>query len=425
MDKIGHLWRLIVADIPREQYKAIFSICLVDYFLMMGYSINRPISQSIFLSAFTEKGLPYAWLFVAIVCAAAVAILNKLLNKFDIIRLYSASAAATALIVALITAGHYFPGESLIYKASAFLSFTLKDIYVVILLEQVWSYCNLIFNNKSAAKLYGFFTAIGTIGSLCGNLAVSQLSQVMGSNNLLWGASIGIALSAYIFFSRERGAEKRLSGGGAKLERTEDGGTAILLKSRYLFFMALLVLFMQLVINLLDFQFNGLVKNVIPAEDARSGFFGYFYMSINGLALLIQIVLAPIMLKKLGAMKSLWLAPVLLTVAAIAIIAMPMLTIVAGAMVLAKGLDYSLTRAAKEMLYLPLSFEEKYKAKAVIDMFVYRTAKGVASGLLILLPFITESVALFSGILTLISLGGWFGALIGLKVTEPKSKDAA
>ena len=46
-----------------------------------------------------------------------------------------------------------------------------------------------------------------------------------------------------------------------------------------------------------------------------------------------------------------------------------------------KGLDYSLFRAGKEILYIPLSFDMRYRAKEVIDAFVYRFSKGVMGGL--------------------------------------------
>jgi len=44
-------------------------------------------------------------------------------------------------------------------------------------------------------------------------------------------------------------------------------------------------------------------------------------------------------------------------------------------------LDYSVFRASKEILYIPLSFDARYRAKEVIDAFVYRGAKGALSGI--------------------------------------------
>jgi len=44
------------------------------------------------------------------------------------------------------------------------------------------------------------------------------------------------------------------------------------------------------------------------------------------------------------------------------------------------GFSYSINQSAKEALYVPTSKDEKYKAKAFIDMFVQRFAKALAVG---------------------------------------------
>ena len=45
------------------------------------------------------------------------------------------------------------------------------------------------------------------------------------------------------------------------------------------------------------------------------------------------------------------------------------------------SLNYSINQSAREALYTPTSRDEKYKAKAFIDMFVQRSAKAVAVGI--------------------------------------------
>src|SRR5690606_24355562 len=47
--------------------------------------------------------------------------------------------------------------------------------------------------------------------------------------------------------------------------------------------------------------------------------------------------------------------------------------------------SYSINQSAREALYTPTSRDEKYKAKAFIDMFVQRFAKAVAVGIALLM----------------------------------------
>jgi len=57
----------------------------------------------------------------------------------------------------------------------------------------------------------------------------------------------------------------------------------------------------------------------------------------------------------------------------------PSVLTVGAAFFLFKAFDYSLFRAAKEVLYVPLSFGERYRAKEIIDVFGYRTGTGASS----------------------------------------------
>jgi len=72
-----------------------------------------------------------------------------------------------------------------------------------------------------------------------------------------------------------------------------------------------------------------------------------------------------------------------------------------------KACDFSLFGVLKEMLYIPLSQEEKFQAKAIIDVFAYRSAKAVASCLILLLPAVG-----IAQILNYLSWGALFSLLL-------------
>jgi ATP/ADP translocase len=44
-----------------------------------------------------------------------------------------------------------------------------------------------------------------------------------------------------------------------------------------------------------------------------------------------------------------------------------------------KSFDFSLFSIVKEMMYIPLKSDEKFRAKAFIDIFAYRTSKALAA----------------------------------------------
>ncbi|MCY4554546.1 MAG: Npt1/Npt2 family nucleotide transporter, partial [Candidatus Poribacteria bacterium] len=54
----------------------------------------------------------------------------------------------------------------------------------------------------------------------------------------------------------------------------------------------------------------------------------------------------------------------------------PSLQTGAAAYMIFKALDYSIFRAGKELFYMPLSYDSRYRAKQVIDSFGYRSSKS-------------------------------------------------
>nr|MDA8132702.1 hypothetical protein [Elusimicrobiota bacterium] len=50
-----------------------------------------------------------------------------------------------------------------------------------------------------------------------------------------------------------------------------------------------------------------------------------------------------------------------------------------AAFLLFKGMDYSIFRASKETLYIPFSYDTRYRAKQVAEAFTYRFAKGLTA----------------------------------------------
>ena len=70
------------------------------------------------------------------------------------------------------------------------------------------------------------------------------------------------------------------------------------------------------------------------------------------------------------------------------------MAVIFGTKLANKSLTYSLFRSAKEILYIPLSYVENYKGKAVIDMFIYRFAKAAIAFVIIGLQYIIAVTAI-------------------------------
>ena len=77
-----------------------------------------------------------------------------------------------------------------------------------------------------------------------------------------------------------------------------------------------------------------------------------------------------------------------------------------------KCLDYSIFRACKEILYMPLPFAARYRAKQVIDAFGYRASKGVTATLLAAAGAAFGQLPGFSYVLVAVAAAlAWLGAV--------------
>ena len=116
-------------------------------------------------------------------------------------------------------------------------------------------------------------------------------------------------------------------------------------------------------------------------------------------------LLTGVVLAWLGVTRTLLAIPAILGAAVAAFAFAPHFLTMAVAKVASKSFDYSLFRAAKEILYIPLSYPEKTQGKAVIDMLTYRVAKAGAS---ILLLVVAGGWVIY---VTLGLIGCWFAVI--------------
>ncbi len=94
-------------------------------------------------------------------------------------------------------------------------------------------------------------------------------------------------------------------------------------------------------------------------------------------ALALQLLTASLV-SALGVLPILLVIPTLVGAAMTAAWLVPRVLVSSVAFVSAKVFDYSLFRACKEMLYLPLDAHAKTVDKSYIDMGTYRAAKAGA-----------------------------------------------
>jgi AAA family ATP:ADP antiporter len=86
--------------------------------------------------------------------------------------------------------------------------------------------------------------------------------------------------------------------------------------------------------------------------------------------------------------------PMLLGMMSVLSFLFPCFTITTLIFIALKACDFSLFTIIKETLYIPLNSDQKFRAKAFIDVFLYRFAKVFASLIILSLQIILTSYLL-------------------------------
>jgi ATP:ADP antiporter, AAA family len=137
-------------------------------------------------------------------------------------------------------------------------------------------------------------------------------------------------------------------------------------------------------------------------------FKGDFFYWVNTLGVLLQLFVVSRIFKYLGVRFALFILPTIALFGYSALAFLPVLSIVKIAKISENSTDYSVQNTARQALFLPVSRQAKYSAKAAIDTFVVR-AGDVLAALAVLvgkmLALSTQHFAMLNMALVLVWLG--------------------
>jgi ATP:ADP antiporter, AAA family len=343
---------------------------------MGGYAIARPATESFFLEKCGPQTLPWVWLAVALTALTVTTLYNRFSANVDLGKLFAVCAfTACGVEVVLLLLIPAAP------KLCAFALYVWKDIYIVVLVEVFWTFANATYRVHVARWIYGVFLASGGAGGLIGNFTVGPIAKQIGTTQALWLVAPGFILTGAASFFAMRGVVR--PSGQAAASYSE--GFRRVRQSRYLQLIVALVAVSQLVVTLVDYQFNQALTLAYPELDKRTAIVGQVYGYISIFETTLQLA-SGLVLRVLGVSASLIGVPLMLAATIVGSVLVPTFRATAVAKITSKALDYSLGRASKELLYIPLPYAEKAQGKAIVDVLTYRTAKGGVSILLLVLP---------------------------------------
>lgn len=349
------------------------------------YGITRPASNALFLTTFSASAYPYVWLATMPLNLLVIYLYNRFLPKIGPLKMLFTLACITISI----NVGCTFVLPRV--PEAIFFHYAWKDVYILLMFKQLWSMIHSTISAKGAKVIYGLIFGMGTVGAILGSSIAALFAVDLGTEQLFY-----FTAPLYILLMGAYWAAYRRSVVATTPLEPERTPINMILRSPYLMGVLLVVVFMQVSVGLMEFQFNTHLQETIVDKDLRTAYCGRLIGITNTISLALQFVGGFLMVRTLGLKGSHLFVPILLCTSAIFSWSMPTFAVISASYAVLKSVDFSLFSIIREMLYIPMKLDEKFRAKAIIDVFAYRSSKALVSLLLLVCPWVSVlSIATF------------------------------
>ena len=382
------------------------ALLLFSYFFLVitSFWILKPIKKTVFVEFYKDDGFTLLDLHLT---ASQAELLAKVLNM--VVALIAATVFSlladrlrrqqlTLTFSAIIFAGfiaYAFLLEQL--SAPVVWSFYLfGDLYSTLMVATFFAFANDSLDPSGAKRTYGIIGLGGVMGGAVGSTFVrTSINAISKPQWMMVSLAIGVVI-VIIAIIAGRIVDKNPPRAQETQSQTQEEpkvkthpaieGAWLIVRSRYLLSLVALVAIYEIVSTVLDFQFTATIEHFSIHGGLDMGqTFATVYSTTNWVALGLQLFVTSFVMQRYGVGIALLFLPFAALGSSIAFAVVPMAFTGGMLSVADNASNYSINQSAREALYTVTSRDEKYKAKAFIDMFVQRTAKAVAVGLNLLI----------------------------------------
>ncbi|GMV04059.1 MAG: hypothetical protein AMXMBFR53_03400 [Gemmatimonadota bacterium] len=370
-----------VVDVRPHEVGLMLLSALYFFLVLTAYYVIRPIREEMGVLGGVEN---LAWLFTGTLVGTLLVhplftwVVTRYPRKKFIpyaYRFFSANLVIFFLLMRLV------PQDAAVWVGRIFFNWT--SVFNLFVVSVFWAFMADIYHSEQGKRLFGFIAVGGTLGAMTGSGITALLARGLGPVNLLLVSALVLELAVWCV--RHLGRSVTELGIGTHEEEHEPIGGSVLagitgaVKSPYLLGIVLYMLLFTVTSTALYFQQADIVARSFDDSGARTAFFAQIDFWVSVLALVTQVFFTGRIVKWLGLGVTLAVLP-FVTLAGFTLIGLhPGLMVLMGVQVLRRGWNYGMMKPAMEALYTVIPREDKYKAKNLIDTFVYRSGDQVGA----------------------------------------------
>ena len=360
------------------------------FLILAAYYVMKPVRQALILDQPGGAELQaYAYGAQSVLLVVLVPLYGALATHLPRRRLIN---VVTVFFIAWLPA-FYALAEA---RAPIGLVFFLWiGVFSLMVLAQFWAYANDIYTPEAGKRLFAVIAFGASSGAVFGAWISSHLIRLIGVSPLLLAAAAILTMSLILFNVIDlRGQAARPGQADSPKEDVPigDGNAfALVLRNRYLLLMALVIFLLNWVNSTGEYILAVIVKHAADASVAAGtlstgeeerfigAFFADYFQIVNTAGMVLQLFVVSRVVKYLGVPAALCIVPLVALGSYATAAFIPSLAIMRWVKTAENSVNYSLMNTVRQMLFLPTTREEKYKAKQVIDSFVVRAGDVLAA----------------------------------------------
>ena len=371
-----------VVDVRDGELRALLASFTLFFFLLSSYFVLRPMRDEVAASS-GVNGL--TWLFAATLAGTLLfnPMFSALVVRFPVRKFipisYQFFVANMLIFYAVLRYMSAAEGSSVdVWAGRAFFIWT--TVFALFNTSIFWCLMADTFRSDEAKRLFGFIGVGGTLGSIAGSGATAALAQRVGTMNLLIVSAVLLEIGVLVVMRFPRRA---VIGPGERVRSKRDqdreliggsvwAGFTHVVRSPYLLGICGFMVLFTVGSTFLYFAQSDLVGREFADKASRTAVLAKLELSVQTLTVITQIFFTGRIIRWLGLGLALALLPIISILGFGGLALVPAFGTVAVFTVLRRGGNFAITNPAMEVLFTVVRREDKYKAKNVIETFVYR-----------------------------------------------------
>jgi AAA family ATP:ADP antiporter len=319
--------------------------------------------------------------------------------------------------------------------------FLWVGLFNLLLVAQFWAFANDIYTEEQGARLFAIVGIGSSLGAIFGARVAGWIFEPMGPYAMMLLAAALLAVCMFLTNWVHRREDSPLRASPAVPQNKADtnigtaGGFQLVLRDRYLFLIAMMVLLSQFVNTTGEFILGKTIaeyaKGMADSEAYIGEFYANFFFWVNLIGAALQMFAVSRIVKYIGIGATLFVLPVIAMGSYTLLAFLPVLGFIRIAKIAENSTDYSVQNTARHALFLNTSRDAKYKAQSAIDSFFWRTGDALSGLLVFVGTQLAFSISRFA-VTNLVFVCVWLGivaAIVRLRrrdqATGPEVRAAA